>query len=408
MQRGLNNIKLITAAFFKFKMMMGDRTFFISMIVIPLLIMIAAGYALSYEKLDVIPVAAVDEDDSEYSSLLIERVSEKEGINLYESDRENALSMLDGGKAEQVFIIGKGFQEAVKNGENEGLIELISSPSSYSTGFVKEVIAGEAMRLTASNMAANSVEEHYTELGKDAGGDLRDEALNYAEGLWEPKPLMTVDYRELKGGVASAVSRTRPPASSASSAGLLTAFVMFYMLFGSGWLIEERTNGTIKRLGAGNGAVAASFGGSVLALLAAGTLQVLMFCVILKIFFGISLFSGAMSYFLLFAYLLAVAALCMFLSSILKTQAQLQAGGPVFALFTGFAGGCFWNFIEMPGRLAELSLLTPQGWALKGLNSLLLNPADFTPALAPFLVLLATALILLPLSYIIINMQLRV
>lgn len=45
-------------------MMMADRLFFIAMIVLPVLIMVAAGYALRYEKLDLIPVAAVDEDAS--------------------------------------------------------------------------------------------------------------------------------------------------------------------------------------------------------------------------------------------------------------------------------------------------------------------------------------------------------
>lgn len=388
-------------------MMMADRLLFLSMIVIPLLIIIAAGYALRYEKLDIIPVAAVDEDGSEYSSVLIERLSGKEGMSLYVENREKAIAMLDNSKVEQVFIINEGFEGAVKNGEREGLIELISSPSSYSSGYAKEVIAGEALRLVTSNMAANDVVGHYKELGIDKSDNFRDEVAAYAEGLWEPEPLLTVDYKELKAGIVSVVSRTTLPASSASSAGLLTAFIMLYMLFGSGWLVEERMNGTIKRLGVGNGAVAASFGGSILALFSTGALQIILFCAVQKIFFDISLFSGVFSRIILFAYLLAVISISLFLSSVLKTQAQLQAGAPVFALFTGFTGGCFWNFVEMPERIAKLSLLTPQGWALKGINGLLMNPADITAALVPLLVLTLTTLILLPLSYIIINMQIR-
>ena len=197
------------------------------------------------------------------------------------------------------------------------------------------------------------------------------------------------------------------PAATASSAGLITAFIMFFMLFGSGWLVEERTNGTIKRLGAGHGAVAVSFGGSILALLAAGILQIMMFSIILKVFFDIVLFNGILSYLALLTYLLAVIAISMFLSSVLKTQAQLQAGAPVIALLTGFMGGCFWNFIEMPEKIRFLSLLTPQGWALNALNSLLLAPDDVSVMLLPALVLLGIPLILLPASYIIIRMQLR-
>jgi ABC-type multidrug transport system permease subunit len=197
------------------------------------------------------------------------------------------------------------------------------------------------------------------------------------------------------------------PATTASSAGLITAFIMFFMLFGSGWLVEERTNGTIKRLGAGHGAVAVSFGGSVLALLAAGILQIAMFSAILKLFFDIVLFNGVLSYAALLSYLVAVVAISMFLSSVLKTQAQLQAGAPVIALLTGFMGGCFWNFIEMPERIKMLSLLTPQGWALSALNGLLLDPADTSAVLLPATVLLAASMVLLPASYVIIRMQMR-
>lgn len=241
---------------------------------------------------------------------------------------------------------------------------MYSSPSSYSAGFVREVVAGEAFRLIMNNLAANSVTSKYDELGIDKGSSFRDEVIAYSDSFWEPEPLMTIDYRELRGTAAEAVDRVSMPAATASSAGLITAFIMFFMLFGIGWLVEERTNGTIKRLSAWRGAVAVSFGGSILALFAAGVLQIAMFGMILRLLFGIVLFNGILSYIALLSYLLAVVAISMFLSSILKTQAQLQAGAPVIALLTGFVGGCFWNFVEMPERIRLLSLLTPQGGPL--------------------------------------------
>jgi hypothetical protein len=97
----------------------------------------------------------------------------------------------------------------------------------------------------------------------------------------------------------------------------------------------------------------------------------------------------------------------MFLSSVLKTQTQLQAGAPIVALLTGFAGGCFWNFIEMPERIRFLSLLTPQGWTLSAVNALMLDPGSISAAAVPLLVLFSVSLVLLPASYVIINTQLR-
>jgi ABC-2 type transport system permease protein len=388
-------------------MMLADRLFFTAMIIIPVLITVSAGYALRYEKLNTIPVAVVDEDQSSSSVLLADRLKGREGITLFIVGGEEAEKMLENNEVEQVFVIRQGFGESLKRGESDGLIEMHSSPSSYSAGFTREVVAGEAIRLVMNSMAANDVTSKYDELGIDMGSGFREEVEAFADAFWEPEPLMTIDYRELKGTAPEPVDRVSMPAATASSAGLIAAFIMFFMLFGSGWLVEERTNGTIKRLGAGHGAVAVSFGGSILALLAAGILQILMFGAILKLLFDIVLFTGILSCITLLSYLLAVTAVSMFLSSVLKTQAQLQAGAPVIALLTGFMGGCFWNFIEMPERIRFLSLLTPQGWALNALNGLLTDPGDVSVMLRPALVLLALSLILLPASYVIIKVQLK-
>lgn len=406
-EKGVSRIKLISTAFYKLKMMLGDKLLFSAMILIPLMITIAAGYSFRHEKLDIIPVAVVDEDGSEYSSLLLERLSGKEGLALITTDRETAAALLEENEAEQVFIIQKGFEEAIRKGVSEGLIELISSASSYSAGYTSEVVAGEVIRIVTANMAANNVTEQYEELGIAKGSGFWDEVYAYADALWEPEPLMTIEYKELKAGIVEQVSQISLPAASASSAGLIVAFINFYMLFAGGWLIEERMNGTIKRLGVGSGAIALSFQGSILALFTTGILQIAMFTAVLRLFFGISLFTDPLSWLVLAAYLLAVIAISMFLSSVLKTQAQLQVGAPVLALLTGFVGGCFWNYVEMPQGVQVLSLFTPQGWALRALNRLLTDPAALSSAGISLLVLFTISLILLPASYMIINVQLR-
>lgn len=381
--------------------------FFVAMIFIPLLIMVVSGYALRYGKLGTIPVAAVDEDRSEYSRLLLDRLSSKDGIEMYITDREKGMELLEDNGVEQVFVIREGFGGAVQKGESEGLIDLTGSPYSYSADYVQEIVAAEVIRLVMANSAANNVAAQYGGLGADKGSGIRDEAARYADSLWEPEPLMTVEYKELNADSVTAEAHSAVPGSGASSAGLITAFIMFYMLFGSGWLVEERVNGMVKRLGAGRGAVAASFRGSILSMASAGLLQIFLFYIIQKVFFGIALFTGAMDFLVLLSYLFAVIAISLFLSTILKTPAQLQAGAPILALLTGFAGGCFWNFIDMPQSIDRISLLTPQGWALRGINALLQNPLDYTAALLPLFVLLSTALILLFVSYMILNMQLR-
>lgn len=396
-------MKLITVTFYKLKMMAADRLFLAAMVLIPLLITVATGYALRYEKLNIIPVAFSDEDNTQSSRTLLERLSGKEGLDIRLTGREDALKMLENGEVEALFIIREGFEEKVAGGNGEETIEMVRSPSSYSADFLSELVAGEAMRFIANNIAADWVAKQYGKLGRPVDDELRSDVIRYADSQWEPQPLMTIRYLELSGGGTREAFRVAMPAATATSAGIIIVFVMFYILFSSGWLIEERINGTLKRLISGPGALGVSFAGSIMALFISGIVQIALFSAVDKIAFGVDLFPGGLSYLVFAAYLLAVISISMFLSSILRTPAQLQTGAPVLALLTGFVGGCFWNFVEMPERLQQLAMLTPQGWALKGVNGLLINPSDFSVVTGPVLVLLSISLILFPLSYIIIN-----
>lgn len=400
-------MKLLIITYYKLKMMFADRLFFTAMLLIPLFITLSAGYALRYEKLNIIPVAFVDEDQSDYSRTLLERLSAKEGFQIVTAERDKVLKMLKGNEIEEVFIIKKGFEENIKRGENKQIIDLIKSPSSFAADFASEVVAGEVIRFVTGSKAADWVEEQYEKLGKQVGEELYNEVREFADSQWEPGPLMTVEYKELEGGREKGVSRVSLPAATATSAGIIVVFIMFYVLFSSGWLVEERTNGTLKRLVSGPGALGYAFAGSVFALMISGSLLVALFSLINRIVFHVELIPGLWSYVIITAYMLSVVSLSLFLSSVLKTTSQLQAFAPLFTLLTGFAGGCFWNFVEMPPQLKAFSLLTPQGWALDGINRLLVNSHDAAAIVMPVLVLFATALILMPLSYIIIRVYVR-
>jgi len=400
-------MKLLTVTWYKLKMMLSDRVFFAAMVVIPLLITVSTGFALRHEKMNIVPVAVADEDNSDYSKTLLERLKGKEGLGVAITDRKNALKMLEGSKVEAVFVINKGFEDNISAGSNSGLIDLAKSPSSFAAGYVREIIAGEVMRFIADQVAVDWVRKQYRQSGKPVGPSLADEVIRYCDSQWVPKPLMTIDYREMQGNGTTAVGSVSMPEAAATSAGLIIAFMMFFILYSSGWLIEERINGTLKRLASSHGALGYSFAGNVAALMLAGALQAALFVLVNRILFKVNLFTGITPYIIFGAYLLAIISVSMLLSSLLRTPAQLQAGAPIAALLTGFAGGCFWNFADASKQVKQLALMTPQGWALEGVNRALAGQAGAQAALAPVAVLAGLAAMLLPLSYAIIKRQVQ-
>jgi ABC-2 type transport system permease protein len=398
-------MKLLLITYYKIKMMLSDKMLFSAMIIIPLLITFATGYALRYEKSSTVNISIVDEDNTTSSKELVLRMKKNEGINIKTYSREKALSMLEGNQLEAVFIIKEGYEENILTGQNSELIDMAKAPLSISSEYIKVIMSGYVMRRIAENEAVQQVSKLYRESRVPLNENIKKEISDYYNSQWEPKPLMTVNYMEMEKNVETIVKSVSLPPSTATGVGLIVIFIMFYILFGSSWLIEERLNGTIKRLVSGQSALGYSFAGSILALFFSAVFQVILFSAFMRFVFNIILFFSIWSYIIMAIYIFAVISISMLLSSILKTPQQLQATAPVFALLTGFAGGCFWNFVDLSKQARQLSVLTPEGWVLRGINRLLTGSGLNSEVMLSIGVLAAITLVLLPVSYLIIKRQ---
>ena len=86
-----------------------------------------------------------------------------------------------------------------------------------------------------------------------------------------------MEYSEFKDGIIIKDANPLYGTVEASALGMLSAFLMFLIMFNSSWLIEERENSTIKRLVAGTNALGFVFAGNILTLLFIGLVQILFF-----------------------------------------------------------------------------------------------------------------------------------
>jgi ABC-2 type transport system permease protein len=382
----------------RMKIMLSDRLFVIAMLVIPLLTAMVMGYAQQKEKLGYVPVAVVDEDGSAMSETLIERFSDVRGIEVFDCSREEAMALLNDQKAEAAMIILEGFEEGVETGDSADTVEIVKSPYSVSADMIEEIAAAEIIRLRAPEFAYQWIRKSYKENGVDAGDVKRRDVRDIAESYWEPDPPMTIRYEEVKGSQASREEVTIPPFAAASS-GILVMFVMLALLFGSGWVCEERSNGTMSRIISSPGALLPVFMGNASALFVFGLFQTIIFAVAQKVLFDVAMLTGLFAWLVMAAYILCAASLSMFMASLFKTAAQLQAVAPVFAVITGFMGGCLWNYVGMPSELEPISRLTPQGWALSAVTALYADTGRAAFALPSIAVLIIVSAVLFMMSF---------
>ena len=387
----------------RLKVILSDRIFIAAMLIIPLILAMIMGYAQRKEKLNYVPMALVDEDGSVLSKTLAHRISKKEGLRALPVTREEAEELLRDKKAEVALIIPEGFEAAVESGRTSGILEFVKSPYTVSGEVVKEIVAAEVMRLEAAEFAYDRIVQRYRENGVEMEVS-RQEVRDYFESFWEPVPPMSIAYEEVEANSVAAEDVTIP-SYAAASAGVLVLFVMLALIFGSGWISEERSNGTLNRIFSVPGALLPIFMGNTLALFMLGFFQTILLVAIQRLFFGIVMLEGFWSWLVMGAYILCAAAVSMLMASLFRTAAQLQAIAPVFSIITGLMGGCLWNLGGIPKQLHPVSRLTPQGWALTAITALFASPNQPGYAIPSLSVLIAAAIIMLALSWLLLRIS---
>ncbi len=90
------------------------------------------------------------------------------------------------------------------------------------------------------------------------------------------------------------------------------------------------------------------------------------------------------------SFIFAVTSMGLMLSGVVKTRAQLSAVTPVVLTSTSMLGGCMWPLDIVNNKvLLLLAELTPQKWAMQGMESIVSKGMGFEAAVYPAIVLMA-------------------
>ena len=168
-----------------------------------------------------VPIGWIDEDDTEYSHLLLENVEALNVVWVTQGDGEPLVANLQSGRLECVFVIKKGFEASIRAGEYAETLQMLRSPYSTAAGVISESVGSEAMRLWLASYSALEAknlggEALYSQVFEDVivGTDepiLSLARLNAAGNTGEVTPLLDAAYTSLY---------------------LLAALTCFYMLSG--------------------------------------------------------------------------------------------------------------------------------------------------------------------------------
>jgi ABC-2 type transport system permease protein len=268
-------------------------------------------------------------------------------------DEAQGQQLLHDGKADAVFVIPNGFRDTLTRGEAAQISVLRSGSAPYAGQVAQSIAVAYVGRLNMDRLSVASA------IAAGVGHDSIAELVKKVAS--RPEPM-----------VMSEVSALRADTSMATQ--FAPAMGVFFLYFVAGLgvrsLLAERANGTFVRLLAAPIAGRAVLGGKVLATFLLGVTSLITMLIasslLLRASWGPT--PAAIAVIVVIAFTVTAIAACIL--TIARSERQAGFGMSIVTFGMALLGGNLVGLRRAPAWLRSVSLLTPNGWALKAFRDL--------------------------------------
>lgn len=303
-----------------------------------------------------IDTAVVDLDRSEVSALFTDEVLvplTDSGLIVLEvlDDADELRQRVGSGEIRAAWVIPRGFGQAVLEG-TEAQIEVVGSVDApISTEIAGAIARSFAADLSEAQLAA---------------------AVAAGLGLGDPVAFAAASRAGAEAVVLEDVSAATKELSGTTffSAGMAVFFLFFTVQFGVSSLIEERTIGTMPRLLAAPISRMSIVAGKAIASFVVGLGAMIVLATATSVLVGARWGDPVGVGILMVCGVLAALGIMGLIATFATGPEQAASMQSIVAVVLGLLGGSFFPISQGPGFLANLSLLTPHAWFLRGLGDL--------------------------------------
>jgi ABC-2 type transport system permease protein len=170
-------------------------------------------------------------------------------------------------------------------------------------------------------------------------------------------------------------------------------FLFFTVSFGARSILIERRQGTLRRLLASAAPPGAVIAGKALAAFVLGVVSVLVMWLATSLVFGADWGDPLAVVALTVSSVLAAIGITALVVTLARTDEQADGYSSLVVFTLALLGGNFIYLAQLPDLLQRLSLLTPNGWALRGFVDLVADGGGLSTVAAPVAVTAAFGLI---------------
>lgn len=388
------------------RILFKDRSIWINLVIVPLIISYVIGFALGANGGGVSTAAklivdVIDADKAAMSQELLDNVRAanpnivlcpQDGADCQLSgsilDEAGAVKRLQDQTSLALIEIPANFTADVSAGQNASIVYR-SNEDASAPSYILQAVQAAAQKLGGALTAAR--------VGADVAAkslDVTDPALadairQKASDLWAQDPVRI----ETVIGQQSKTDQSGPYGFRQSMPGIGTMYAMFIVIPGAAALILERKNWTLQRLATMPISRAQILGGKLLSRFLTGMLEyaiILGFGLVLGVRYGNDPLAIVL---LAAAFTLAVTALTLALTTILHNEGQARGIGLFLTLTLAPLGGAWWPLEIVPEFMRTVGHISPVAWVMDGFTSVIFNGGGLGTVIVPILVLLGMAVV---------------
>jgi ABC-2 type transport system permease protein len=338
-----------------------DRSAFLIAIVVPLALAFIFSQILGDVSNDSLTFAfaVVDEDGGTPARAFMDEVLaplEDEGLIVLTvaDSAESGRRLAEDGEVNATFILPAGFSAAVESGQGAE-IEVVGNVDAP----IGTMVASSIARSFANQLT--SIQTSVATVASSGGSDPAAIPAIAARAAATPDPVTFED-----------VSATRKELDPGTfyAAGMAVFFMFFTVQFGISSLLDERREGTMKRLLVAPIRRSSIFFGKLGASFVLGVISMAVLAVGTSLLLGAEWGDPVGVGLLIVAGVVAAMAVMALVATVARTAEQAGNWQAIVGFGLGMLGGSFFPVAQAGGLIGQLSLITPHAWFLRGLGDL--------------------------------------
>ena len=382
-----------------------DRNELIFLILVPLVLILVVGFAFgnlfgSSSGPTTITVAVSNQDSgfvgkSITDALHINNDQLKITVNQYNDPGQVTDQVANNSNVNAGVVIPAGTTDKIIAAAQSGttpknLVQFYSLPSSNDprATIIQNIVTG----VLSSQLAGTSAVGQVNSICNQPGNHCAQSSIN-TQAI-----ATTVGQASATGGQSAVEALRAGKAPTINTFDqIVPGYAIFFALFGinaaAGTILQEKEDGTFRRLLIAPVNKYALLGGKLLAQFILTLAQLSFFFIFGYFAFHLHIGSLPAVIALLIGASLAATGLGILLVSIVKTRRQLNAIVPLVVIITSAIGGAWWPLFIEPAWMQQVAKIGLTAWAMEGLNGVMILGKDFVQVAPDILGLLAYGII---------------